>query len=92
MKLKEKIKIKGKIHRKYDIPKTPYQRLMESPHIQDETKRKLEALYLSLNPAELKRNIDEKLKSCTKPIKRKITEKGRLIYAKDKDPFRLHFK
>jgi len=33
MKLKEKIRDKGKIHRKYDTPETPYQRLMESPYI-----------------------------------------------------------
>jgi len=27
MKLKEKIRDKGKVHRKYDTPKTPYQRI-----------------------------------------------------------------
>jgi len=61
MKLKEKIRDKGKVHRKYDTPKTPYQRLMKSPHIPDETKNRLKAIYLSLNPAQLKRSIDEKL-------------------------------
>jgi hypothetical protein len=34
---------------------------MESPHIPDETKSKLKAIYLSLNPAQLKRSIDKKL-------------------------------
>jgi len=62
MKLKEKIRIKGKIHRKYDVPKTPYERLMESGQISEETKRELRAVYQSLNPAELKRKIDKKLK------------------------------
>ena len=61
MKLKEKIRDKGKIHRKYDVPKTPYQRVMESEHISQETKDKLTKIYLSLNPAELKRGIDKKV-------------------------------
>ncbi|MEA1964157.1 MAG: ISNCY family transposase [Candidatus Aerophobetes bacterium] len=62
MKLKKKIRIKGKIHRKYDVPKTPYERLMESGQISEETKRELRPVYQSLNPAELKRKIDKKLK------------------------------
>jgi len=61
MKLKEKIRDKGKVHRKYDTPRTPYQRLMESERIPEETKEKLTKLYQSLNPAELKRKIDEKI-------------------------------
>jgi len=61
MKLKEKIRDKGKVHRKYDTPKTPYQRIMESEHISQETKDKLTKIYLRLNPAELKRKIDEKI-------------------------------
>ena len=61
MKLKEKIREKGKVHRRYDIPKTPYQRLMDSDKIPEETKEKLTRVYQSLNPAELKRTIDEKI-------------------------------
>jgi len=61
MKLKEKIRDKGKVHRKYDTPKTPYQRLTESEHISEKTKGKLTRLYRSLNPADLKRKIDEKV-------------------------------
>ena len=61
MKLKEKIRDKGKVHRKYDIPKTPYQRIMESEKIPEETKKELRELYQRLNPAELKRKIDEKI-------------------------------
>ena len=61
MKLKEKIRDKGKVHRKYDVPKTPYQRLIESDQISEKTKKKLEELYRSLNPAQLKRKIDKKI-------------------------------
>jgi len=61
MKLAEKIRDKGKVHRKYDIPKTPYHRLIESEHISEDTKEKLTKLYQSLNPAQLKRKINEKV-------------------------------
>ena len=60
MKLINKERIGGKVKRKYDIPKTPYQRLIESGQISDEKKKELKIIYRSLNPAELKRKIDEK--------------------------------
>jgi len=62
MKLKEKVRIKGKIHRKYDEAKTPYRRIMESDQFAQETKDKLREVYENINPAELKRNIDVKIK------------------------------
>ena len=61
MKLTRKIREKGKVHRRYDTPRTPYQRLMESEQIPDETKNELAKVYQLLNPAELKRNIDQRL-------------------------------
>jgi hypothetical protein len=62
MKLKEKIKIKGRSHRKYDTPKTPYHRLIESNQVNIMTKQKLTEIYDNLNPASLKRNINLKIK------------------------------
>ncbi len=61
MKLKSKERIGGKIKRRYDIPKTPYRRSLESPDISEKKKQELTALYKSLNPAQLKRGIDKKL-------------------------------
>ncbi len=61
MKLKEKIRIGSKIHRKYYPAKTPYQYLMESDQISPVKKKELEEIYLSLNPAQLKRVIEAKL-------------------------------
>ncbi len=61
IKLKSKTRISGKIHKKYDEAKTPYQRLMESRQIDILTKQELKMLYENLNPAELKREIDRKL-------------------------------
>lgn len=41
MKLKRKERIAGKLKRQYDIPKTPYQRLMGSGQISEEKKKEL---------------------------------------------------
>lgn len=71
MKLVSKIRIKGKIHRKYDRAKTPYQRIMEDAGIDKETKQELTSIYQSLNPAELKRTIDKKLDNLYKAYQKK---------------------
>ncbi|MEA1964570.1 MAG: hypothetical protein U9O41_05535, partial [Candidatus Aerophobetes bacterium] len=71
MKLKEKTRVKGKVHRKYDIPKTPYRRLMESGQISEKEKKQLQDLYQSLNPAELKRKIDKKVHKLYKAYEEK---------------------
>jgi len=60
MKLIKKERVAAKVKRKYDTPQTPYQRLIKSGQISEDEKKKLEALYLTLNPAELKRRIEEK--------------------------------
>lgn len=60
IKLVLKERIDGKIHRVYDKPKTPYQRLPGSD-IPKAKKQELAAMYQSLNPAQLKRAVDEKL-------------------------------
>ncbi len=71
MKLKEKVREEGKVHRRYHIAKTPYQRLMESGQIPQERRKELERIYLSLNPAELKRVIEAKLDQLWEIYKRK---------------------
>ncbi|OGY81438.1 MAG: hypothetical protein A3F54_02150 [Candidatus Kerfeldbacteria bacterium RIFCSPHIGHO2_12_FULL_48_17] len=64
LKLIKKIRY-GKHHDRikniYDGPQTPYQRLLKSPQIQKEKKQQLKALYETLNPFELKRQIEKKL-------------------------------
>jgi len=63
MKIERKEKVNNSLCRKiYDTAKTPYQRLMESGQISKEQKTKLKKLYLSLNPVQLKKSIDEKVK------------------------------
>jgi hypothetical protein len=58
MKLVEKVREGGKIHRRYDEPRTPYQRLMESGPLSARAKPSLREQYDTLNVAELRRSID----------------------------------
>lgn len=62
MKLKTKIREGGRVIKTYDIPKTPYQRLIDSALLTPEQTLKLEEQYKKLNPFELKKELDEKLK------------------------------
>jgi len=60
-KIKEKIRIGGKIKKKYGKPLTPYQRLMESGSLTEFQKIKLSEQKRQLNPFELKRGLEKKL-------------------------------
>lgn len=62
LKLKSKIRVNSRYKRIYDTPKTPYQRIIESPHIQSDTKEKLMKLHHSLDPIALKSAIRDRLK------------------------------
>jgi hypothetical protein len=63
MKIASKQKINNSVCRKrYDRSKTPYQRLMDCSQLTKEQKEKLHALYLTLNPVQLKKAVDEKIK------------------------------
>jgi len=57
MKLVEKQRIGSRVHKKYDTPKTPYQRVLESPEIEEKIKETLREQYRKLNLGELKRRI-----------------------------------
>ena len=57
MKLSEKTRIGSKVVKRYEEPKTPYQRLLESPSVDRTIKRRLRDEYEQLNPAQLRREI-----------------------------------
>jgi len=59
MKLKSKVRVGGKIHRQYDVPRTPYQRLLESGQLSARAEKRLQKAYESLNVAELRRQIEQ---------------------------------
>lgn len=60
-KLIEKKRVEARIVKKYDLPKTPYRRLLNHRDFPKYEKEKLRQIYAKLNPAELKRSIDRKL-------------------------------
>jgi hypothetical protein len=58
-KLIDKERIGNKTIKRYDTAKTPYQRVLEHQDISLNTKARLMNLYVQLNPAELRRQIDQ---------------------------------
>jgi IS30 family transposase len=48
----------AKVTKRYDQAKTPYQRVLDSPDVAEEVKTRLRAIYPSLNPAALLRQIE----------------------------------
>lgn len=62
MKLKSKTRVGAKIIKRYDEPKTPYQRLIDSDHLTTAQKKRLKETIRTKNPFFLKRELDKKLK------------------------------
>ncbi len=68
-KLLEKIKVNSKYKRKYSKAKTAYERLLESSDVNEEIKINKALLHQTLNPFELKKSIEHKLKKIFKYVK-----------------------
>jgi hypothetical protein len=60
-KIAQKTRLGAKVIKKYDNPKTPYQRLLECPHICEETKQELREHKRKLNPFTLANTLEKKL-------------------------------
>lgn len=60
-KLKKKIRIGAKVKKTYDEPLTPYERLINSPHVSEEQKKVLIQQRKKLNPFELVEGLEKKL-------------------------------
>jgi len=61
-KLIEKKVIASKVFKRYDKPKTPYERVLESKHVAPYVKRILKEQFDTLNPFQLRKAIESKLK------------------------------
>jgi hypothetical protein len=61
LKLIAKERIGNKTIKRYDSAKTPYQRVLDRQDISLEAKARLAHIYVQLNPAELRRRIDQKI-------------------------------
>jgi hypothetical protein len=57
MKLVAKTREGAKVTKRFDRARTPYQRVLESPDVDDTAKDELRRRYLQLNPAQLKREL-----------------------------------
>jgi hypothetical protein len=75
MKCIEKVKINSKYRKRFDTPKTPYQRILECGDVTKKAKQQLQKEHKKLNPFELKRQIEKKLKQIFKYVK--VSPKGR---------------
>jgi len=79
MKLVSKERLGSKVKKQYDMPQTPYQRLLTLEEISAERKTRLQVNYDQLNPFALKRTINKLQERLHKMIYEKY--KGRPIYA-----------
>lgn len=61
LKLKEKVRVDGKVKKVYDEAQTPYQRTLASPHVSQENKDRLTQLYSTLDPVALREELDRRL-------------------------------
>ena len=66
VKLTAKERIGSKTVRRHDDPKTPYQRVLQSPHVSDASKEALKKQLHALNPFLLRNAIEKKLKKIFK--------------------------
>ena len=71
MKLIKKTRIGSKVVKKYDSPKTPFQRLLASEYVPASAKQQLRQVYKELNPAQLTREIGRLQEALLKAHKNK---------------------
>jgi hypothetical protein len=62
VKLTDKQRVKSRIIKTYDPPKTPLQRVLESPHVAPLRKRELKSLFPQLNPFLLQQCVNKKIR------------------------------
>lgn len=58
MKLQTKERQGSRVRKKYDQPRTPYQRLLELPYVTKEEKQRLMETYSGLNVVKLKAQLE----------------------------------
>ena len=63
VKLRSKLRVKSKIIKKYDLPKTPFQRLRASKALSASKQQELQQLFGSLNPFQLQKILKKKIRT-----------------------------
>jgi len=61
VKLIEKKRVASKTIKRYDVPKTPYQRVLESPDVSNVQKQAIKEQFEGLNPFRLRKAMEKKL-------------------------------
>jgi len=75
------------VTRHYDVPRTPYQRVLESPYVDASAKQRLDARYRTLNPAALHRDILRYQAALGRHVARVVTS-GRAHTNADNHPWK----
>jgi hypothetical protein len=91
MRLASKQRVDGKPRRRYEKAQTPYRILKASGQIAPDKLRELDTLYRNLNPAGLKRWIDQKLKKLYGLYEKKKKGSVRVDPYKKTDPSSVTF-
>jgi hypothetical protein len=68
VKLASKTRIGSRYRKTYEKPQTPYQRVMDSPHVGEEVKMRLMTTHSGLNPFLLKNAIERKLQAIFRQV------------------------
>ena len=79
IKLVNKVRIESSIKKKYDKAQTPYQRLMTSNCLTLEQKKALQDKFITLDPFDLQKNIQKKLKLLFKLVNVQDTKQRKAI-------------
>lgn len=58
LKLAEKERRGSRVIKRHDTARTPYQRVLDNPHVPEERTQALRAYYATLNPVTIKRKVD----------------------------------
>jgi len=79
MKLIAKKRIGSKTEKIHDVPKTPYQRILESINVSGQIKQNLKKQYKSLNPFHLQKIMSQKIKNIINIANKETVNKNALI-------------
>jgi len=90
MKCIEKTREGSQVRKHYDVPKTPYQRVLDSSQVDASAKQRLEATYRTLNPAALHRD-SLRLQAALGRHAARVATSGRLRSNADHHPWKQPF-
>ena len=90
MRLVHKTRRGAKVTKRYDLARTPYQRLLASHEVAPEVKAELTRTYLGLNPAELKRRLTA-CQGKLLELHRTKTDRGKEVSNPPDHPFKETF-